>query len=120
MALVLGANKLLTMAKDISALCPIVVNEVFFQLISHSIVLQLWGLFWEHLFISCGNTSFLLIFFGLFQYESYASMWGHYGSRIVGVFLRPSNKALGLITDILRWYRVFFMEDCAPSAFLWS
>jgi hypothetical protein len=30
MALVLGANKLLAMAKDIGGLCPIAIGEVFF------------------------------------------------------------------------------------------
>ncbi len=37
-ALVLGVNRLLAMVKDISGLCPIIVGEVFFRLISHSIV----------------------------------------------------------------------------------
>jgi hypothetical protein len=41
MALVLGVSKLLVMAKDTNGLCHIVVGEVFFRLISHSIVLQL-------------------------------------------------------------------------------
>jgi hypothetical protein len=44
-AIMLGANKLLAMAKDISGLCPIAISEVFLQFISHSIVLQLWGPF---------------------------------------------------------------------------
>ncbi len=43
--LVLGANRLLVMAKDIGGLCPIIMGEVFFQRINHSIVLQLWGPF---------------------------------------------------------------------------
>jgi hypothetical protein len=46
---VLGANKLLAMAKDISGLCPITIGEMFFQLISRSIVLQLRRSFQEHL-----------------------------------------------------------------------
>jgi hypothetical protein len=41
--IMLGVNKLLAMTKDISGLCPIVISDVFFQFISHSIVLQLWG-----------------------------------------------------------------------------
>jgi hypothetical protein len=41
MALVLRVNKLLAMAKDTNGLHPIVVGEVFLQLISRSIVLQL-------------------------------------------------------------------------------
>jgi hypothetical protein len=40
-ALVLGVSKLLAMEKNTYGLCPIVIGNVFFQLISHSIVLQL-------------------------------------------------------------------------------
>jgi hypothetical protein len=35
-------------------------------------------------------------------------MWGHHGSRIVGIFSRPLNGVLGLTIDILWWYRPFF------------
>ncbi len=49
MALTLGANKLLVMAKDTCGLHPIVVGEVFLQLISRYVVLQLQGPFHEHL-----------------------------------------------------------------------
>jgi hypothetical protein len=45
MALVLGANRLMAMAKDNGGLYPIVVNEVFLRLISHFIVLQFCGPF---------------------------------------------------------------------------
>jgi hypothetical protein len=38
-ALVLGANGLLVMAKDIGGLCPIVAGKMFFQLINRSIIL---------------------------------------------------------------------------------
>jgi hypothetical protein len=41
----LGANRLLVMAKDIGGFHTILISKVFFQLISRSIVLQLWGLF---------------------------------------------------------------------------
>ncbi len=34
---------------------------------------------------------FFLVSFGEFQQKRYAGMWGHYGSRIVGVFLGPLN-----------------------------
>jgi hypothetical protein len=44
---------------------------------------------------------FLFISFGGFQWENYANMWGHYGFKIVGVFLRPFNEVLGSTTDIL-------------------
>jgi hypothetical protein len=49
MVLVLGVSRLLEMAKDTSGLRFIVVCKVFFQFISHSIVLQLQGLFQKHL-----------------------------------------------------------------------
>jgi hypothetical protein len=46
MALLLRVvSKLLAMAKDTSGLRPIAVGRVFLQLISYSIVLQLWGPF---------------------------------------------------------------------------
>ncbi len=44
MALVLGINKLLAMAKDTEDLHPIVISEIFFQLIN-----QFGGSFQEHL-----------------------------------------------------------------------
>jgi hypothetical protein len=48
-ALVLGACRLLSMAKDTRSPCPIVLSKVCFQLISRSIVLHFWGPFQEHL-----------------------------------------------------------------------
>jgi hypothetical protein len=45
MALMLGANRLLAMAKDIGGLCLITVSEVFLRLISRSIVLHFGGHF---------------------------------------------------------------------------
>jgi len=38
-ALVLGVNRLVALAKDIKCFCFIVVGETFFQFISHSIIL---------------------------------------------------------------------------------
>jgi hypothetical protein len=49
MALVLGVSRLLAMVRDISGLHPIAISKMFLQLISHSIILQLWGPFQEHL-----------------------------------------------------------------------
>jgi len=49
MALMLGVSKLLAIVKDIGGFRPIAVGEVFFRLISCSIVLQLRGLFQKHL-----------------------------------------------------------------------
>lgn len=39
-ALMLGANKLFAMVKDIRGFCPIIIDEAFFQFISYSILLQ--------------------------------------------------------------------------------
>jgi hypothetical protein len=65
------------------------------------------------------NTSFFLflISFGGFRQESYASMWGHYGSKIMGVFLRPLSKVSSLITDIFWWYKPFLYEGLCPICF---
>ncbi len=46
---------------------------------------------------------FLLISFGEFWQEIYVNMWGHYGSRIMGVFLVPLHVASNLTIDILWW-----------------
>jgi hypothetical protein len=43
--LMLGVSKLLTIAKDIGNFSLTIVSEMFFQLINHSIVLQLQGRF---------------------------------------------------------------------------
>jgi hypothetical protein len=48
-ALVFGVSRLLAMVKDIGGFRPIVVSKVFLRIIIHSIVLQLWGPFQEHL-----------------------------------------------------------------------
>jgi len=45
----LGASRLLVMAKDIGGLHFTTISEVFLRLISHSIILELWGQFQEHL-----------------------------------------------------------------------
>jgi hypothetical protein len=48
-ALMLGVNKLLAMAKDTNGFRLIAMGELFFRFISRSIVLQFWGPFQEHL-----------------------------------------------------------------------
>jgi len=49
--------------------------------------------------------------------ENYISMWGHYGFRIVGVFLRPLSEVLGLISNILWGYRPFLYGGLCPICF---
>jgi hypothetical protein len=44
-------------------------------------------------------------------------MWGHYGPKIVKVFLGPLNKTLGSIVDIIWWYRFFFYGGLCPIYF---
>jgi len=44
---------------------------------------------------------FLPISFSRFRQENYVGMWGHYGCRIVGVFLRPLNEVSGSTNNIL-------------------
>jgi hypothetical protein len=70
-------------------------------------------------FLSHTNSSFFffLISFVQFQQESYASMWGHYGSRIMIVFLRPLSKVSSLTIDILWWYRLSFYGGLCPHLF---
>ncbi len=60
---------------------------------------------------------FLCVSFGKFWQENYASMWGHYGSRIMKIFSRPLNKVSCLITDILWWYKPFLYGGLCPIYF---
>jgi hypothetical protein len=75
MALMLVANRLLAMAKDICGLCLIAVSEMFIQLINHSIVLQLRGPFQEHLSPHQFGVSTLRgcedILFGFYHFSGY-------------------------------------------------
>jgi hypothetical protein len=41
-------------------------------------------------------------------------MWGHYGSKIMGVFSRPLSEALSLIIDIIRWYSLSLYGGLCP------
>ncbi len=48
-------------------------------------------------------------------------MWEHYGSRIMGIFLRLFNETSGLTTDIFWWYiSILSVEDYAPFVFIRS
>ncbi len=44
---------------------------------------------------------FILISFGEFRQENYASLWGHYGSRVMGVYSGPFSETLSPTTDLL-------------------
>jgi len=34
-------------------------------------------------------------------------MWGHYGSKVMGVYSGPFSGVLGLIINFLWWYKLF-------------
>jgi hypothetical protein len=48
---------------------------------------------------------------------SYACMWGHYGSKIMGIFSRPLSKPSSSTTDILWWYKLFLYGRLCPICF---
>jgi hypothetical protein len=63
------------------------------------------------------NASFLLISFGKFQQENYVGMWGHYGSRVMGVYSKPLNWASSLTTNLFWWHRPFIYGRLCPICF---
>jgi hypothetical protein len=60
---------------------------------------------------------FILVSFDEFQKESYAGMWGHYGFKIVGVFLGPLSEASSSTANILWWYGPFRYGGLCPICF---
>lgn len=44
-------------------------------------------------------------------------MWGHYGSKVMGVYSRPLSKVLGLTTNLLWWCRPFIYKGSYPICF---
>jgi hypothetical protein len=63
---------------------------------------------------------FFLVSFSGFWHKSYVGMWGHYGFKIVEVFLGPFSQVLGLTIDILWWYMPSFYGRLCPICFLRS
>ncbi len=65
-------------------------------------------------------TSFVFLPLSLnkFWQENYASMGGHYGFRIVGIFLGPLRETSGSTTNILWWYRFSLYRGLCPIHFL--
>jgi hypothetical protein len=59
---------------------------------------------------------FLLVYFGGFHHDSYVGMWGHYGSKIVGVFTRPHSKMLNSTIDLF-WYIGLSLWRIVPHLF---
>jgi hypothetical protein len=78
-----------------------------------------------HFVLVCGSSTFLFhidnmfffflpISFNEFQQENYTGMWGHYGSKTMGVFSGPLSEVLSSTTNILSWYRPFFYGGLCP------
>jgi hypothetical protein len=44
-------------------------------------------------------------------------MWGHYGSKVMGVFLGPFSEVSNLTIDIFWWYRLSFYGGLYPIYF---
>jgi hypothetical protein len=65
---------------------------------------------------------FLIVFFNELQHESYAGVRRHYGSKVLGIYLGPFNKALGPTTDLFWWYGPFIYGRLCPFFFFkgWS
>ncbi len=63
------------------------------------------------------SSFFFPVFFGGFQWDIYASMWGHYGSKVMGVYSRPLSKTLGSTTDLFWWYKLFYLWRFVPHLF---
>jgi hypothetical protein len=62
--------------------------------------------------------SFFLFLLMNFKQENYASMWGHYGSKVMGAYSRPFNEVLGSTIDLFWWYMPFIYGGLCPICFL--
>jgi hypothetical protein len=60
---------------------------------------------------------FLFVFFDEFQQKSYVGMWGHFGSRVMGIYLGPISKTLSLTINFLWWYTPFIYGGLCPICF---
>jgi hypothetical protein len=94
---------------------------------AHIDALPLLGCF-RHFVPMCNSLTFLFhmdstyffffhVSFGGFRQESYAGMWGHYGSKIVRIFSRPFNEALSSTTNMFSWYRFSLYGKMCPICF---
>jgi hypothetical protein len=81
--------------------------------IEHFVFMCYSSTFLSHL----DNTSFLHVFLGEFQQESYAGLWGHYGSKVMKIYSRPLIKMLGLTTNLFWWYKPFIYGGLCPICF---
>ncbi len=60
---------------------------------------------------------FFLVFFGEFRHENYVGMWGHNGSKIMGVFSRPLTRCQARLPISFASIGLFSMDDCASISF---
>ncbi len=60
------------------------------------------------------STSFLHLFLGEFQHESYVGLWRHYGSKVMG---GPLSEVLGPTTNLFWWYKLFIYGGLCPILF---
>ncbi len=72
---------------------------------------------WSYYFTWIIFFFFLLVSFGKLWHESYVGRWGHYGSKIVGVFLRPLSEALGSTFNMFWGYKLFLYGGLCPIYF---
>ncbi len=108
-ALMLGANRLLAMAKDIGGFHPIAIGEVFLWLISHSIILQLWGLFQEHLSPISLEYQSLEVVRPSFLASEPSSTY-----TLIGPWCKSMLK-----TFLIMFFELLFLESCVMSRGLW-
>ncbi len=108
--LVLGANKLLAMVKDIGGLHPIVVGKVFFQLISHSIVLQLWGFF---------TNTYSPISLEFWPLEVVRPSLLAFKPSLTYTLIGPWCRSM-LKTLLITFFKLLFLEGCVIPGGLWQ
>jgi hypothetical protein len=60
---------------------------------------------------------FLHVSFGEFRQNNYVGMWGHYVSKVMGVYSRPLNEASNSTTNLLWWYKYFIYGKLCPIYF---
>jgi len=56
-------------------------------------------------------------FFYEFWQENYVGMWGHYGSKFMGVYSRPLSEVSNSTIDLLWWYMPFIYGRLCPICF---
>jgi hypothetical protein len=71
-------------------------------------------------FFFCSNKKkffFFRVFCDEFWHESFASVWSHYGSWVMGVYSKPSSGASTSINNLLWWHRPIIYGKLCPIFF---